>query len=246
MFHAIREYFARPDEPVSLRGRGRRLGALFLFEFVVVLLGVLVAQWVADWAQERADLAVMERSKSRMDEEISSAMANAQAWLVAIPCLDDQMSGVMRAAGGDRSLDPATLERPGFRIPSIEPMTPESSLLLIDRYGSKKANLYASMQIRTDHIADLSNRVAEQWMGLSILDPAYGAVREGDRVNARAIASQIRSALRSIQITSQGFVAEAGELGLKPKDIEGRRRPLNCADIRASRTIMPHVALKPR
>ncbi len=81
---------------------------------------------------------------------------------------------------------------------------------------------------------------------MSILDPASGKVREGDRVNARAIASQIRSALRSIQITSQGLINEAGRLGLKPRDTEGRRRPLNCADIRASRTNMPHVTARAR
>lgn len=245
MFHAIRSFFARADDAPVRRGRGRRLAALFAFEFIVVLLGVLVAQWVADWARDRSDLAVMERSKIRMDDEVSDAMANAQAWLVAIPCLDQQMRDVMRAAGGDRPLDPATLERPGFRVPVVQPLPPESSLLLIDRYGSEKAQLYASIQIRTNHVASLSNRVAEQWMGLSVLDSAYGTVREGDRVNARALASQIRSALRSIQISSQGLIAEAGRLGLNPKDIEGRRRPRDCADVRTSRTIMPYLAAKP-
>ncbi|MEP7315833.1 MAG: hypothetical protein ABI667_03975 [Sphingomicrobium sp.] len=151
MFQAIRENMTR-----TLSGIDRRkLVGLFLFEFMVVLLGVLVAQWVADWAEERSDLAVMERAKSRMDDEISSAMANAQGWLVAIPCLDQQVSDVMRAAGGDQPLDPATLDRPGFRIPSVAPLAPESGLLLIDRYGSEKAQLYASMQIRTDHVAAL-------------------------------------------------------------------------------------------
>ncbi len=72
------------------------------------------------------------------------------------------MSDVTRAAGGDQPLDPATLDRAGFRSPSVAPLAPESGLLLIDRYKSEKAQLYASMQIRTDHVAALSNRVAEQ------------------------------------------------------------------------------------
>ncbi len=234
MFHSIRHWWTD--------GRGKLTARLFMFEFVVVLLGVLVAQWVADWAKERADLAVMEQSRKRVADQSSSAMANAQAWLVAIPCLDRQVSGIMRSAGSDRPLDATMLDRPGFRIPVVDPIPADSALLLIDRYGSRQAQLYNSIKVRVDHVTTLSNRVAEQWMGLSILDPAFGTVREGDRVNARALASQIRSALRSIQISSQGLLDEAGQLGLKPSDIDGRRRPRDCADIRASGTIMPYVA----
>lgn len=238
MFHAIRHWWSD--------GRGKLTARLFLFEFVVVLIGVLVAQWVADWAKQRSDLAVLEQSRKRMEDQSSSAMANAQAWLVAIPCLDGQVSEIMRAAGSDRPLDPKMLDRPGFRVPIVDPILAESALLLIDRYGSSKAQLYDSIKLRVDHVTTLSNRVAEQWMGLSILDPAFGTVREGDRVNARALASQIRSALRSIQISSEGLLDETAQLGLKPKDIEGRRRPRNCADIRASGTMMPYVNARRR
>jgi hypothetical protein len=236
MFHAIRHWW--------IEGRGRLTARVFLFEFVVVVLGVLVAQWVADWTKQRADLALLEQSKSRLEDQGSSAMANAEAWLVAIPCLDRQVSDIMRAAGSDRPLDPGILERPGFRIPIVGPIPAESELLLIDRYGSQRAQLYGSIKVRVDHIATLSNRVAEQWMGLSILDTSFGIVRDGDRVNARALASQIRSQLRSIQIASAGLLDEGGQLGLKSKDIDGRRRPRNCADIRESGTIMPYVAAK--
>lgn len=236
MFQAVRQYWTE--------GRGKLTARLFIFEFVVVVVGVLAAQWVADWAKERSDLAVLEQSRKRIEDQSSGAMANAQAWLVAIPCLDRQVSDIMRAAGSARPPDPKMLDRPGFRIPIVDPFPTESVLRLIARYVSQEAQLYDSIKARVDHVATLSNRVAEQWMGLSILDPAFGTVREGDRVNARALASQIRSALRSIQISSEGLLDEAGQLGLKPKDIEGRRRPRDCADIRASGTIMPYVTVK--
>ena len=233
MFRAIRSWWTGGSAKVTLR--------LFLFEFVVVVAGVLVAQAVADWARQRSDVAAMERAKVRLDRDIRIGRATVESWLIAMPCLEAQLDEVMRVAGGNAQIDPVVLERPAFRSMNVERLTSESGLLLIDRYGSDKAQLYTTLQDRAARITVLANHAAERWMNLTVLDPRYGTVREGDRVNARAAASDIKSALLSLAIGSRGFLDESNRLGLTTMVDEGRRMPRGCDDIRASGALMPYV-----
>lgn len=233
MFHAMRQWWAG--------GSGKVTARLFLFEFVVVVLGVLVAQAVAEWAGRRSDVAAMERAKVRLDRDVRIGRATVEAWLIAMPCLDSQLDAVMRVAGGDARIDPAILKRPAFRSMKIEPLTSESGLLLIDRYGADKAQLYSTLQDRSERITVLANQAAERWMALIVLDPGFGRVREGDRVNARAAASEIKSSLLSLAISGRGFLDESRRLGLATKVDQGRRLPRGCTDIRTSGALMPYV-----
>lgn len=232
MFQTVRRWWTG--------GRGKITARLFLFEFVVVVLGVLVAQWVADWARERSDLAVMEQARKRMQRDIAQGATNVRAWMIALPCLEEKLDSAMRAAGGTASIDPQILERPGFRTFRVEPLPAHTSLLLIDRHGSEKALLYSGLQERSERLSFLSNRAAERWMALTVLDARYGQVRDGDRVNAREAASDIRSALRSLAIGARGYLEEASRLGVTPEPIAGRRLPRDCADIAAAGSMMPY------
>lgn len=238
MFHAIRQWW--------FGGRGKITLRLFLFEFVVVVGGVLVAQAVSDWARERSEMAAMEQARNRMGAEIANGVATAQAWAIAIPCLDAQLVEIMIAAGEDRPIDPRLFDRPTFRTEAISPMSTESGLLMVERYGADRAQLYFSLVQRAGRHSQVSIGMAEQWMRLSVIDPRYGRVRDGDRVNARATASELRSGLQSMGNSQAGFMDEAKRLGIGPVEVQGRRRPRDCEDIRKSKSIMPYVAPPPR
>ncbi|WP_118858137.1 hypothetical protein [Sphingomonas mesophila] len=233
MFLAIRRWW--------FGGRGKITLRLFLFEFVVVVAGVIVAQAVSDWARERSEIAAMEQAKSRMDAEIAHGVATAQAWAIAIPCLDAQLVDIMVAAGDERPLDPRLFDRPTFRTEAISPMSTESGLLMVERYGADRAQLHFSLAQRAVRQSEISVSMAEKWLGLSVLNPDFGRVRDGDRVNARATASALRSALLSMGNSQSAFVSEARRLGIGPVDMPGRRRPRDCADIRTSGAIMPNA-----
>ena len=75
MFAAVRE---------RLVGAWRRLregslAKLFLFEFVVVMLGVLAAQAVAEWAGERAEDRRLASAMERARYDLANAMFVGQA-----------------------------------------------------------------------------------------------------------------------------------------------------------------------
>jgi len=222
-------------------GSGQHTARLFVFELTVVIAGVLIAQWLAEAAQQRSEIAAMEGAKARLDRSIAQTIVSMQAWQVAIPCLNAQLDMAMRAASGDEALDVAMLKRPGFRTSQLAPFPQASEAPFIDRYGWEKQRLYATLIARSEAISDLSTAASKRWMSLSLIDPAGGCVLEGDRVNARAAASDIKSDLASIDISGRAFVEEAGRLGIAPRADKDRRLPRDCADIRAAGTMMPYT-----
>ncbi|MCM8558119.1 hypothetical protein [Sphingomicrobium sediminis] len=87
MFAAIRQKLTGAWK----RLREGSLAKLFVFEFIVVLLGVLAAQWVADWARERDAMATMEEARARADLELADAGAVANIWQLVAPCIHDDL-----------------------------------------------------------------------------------------------------------------------------------------------------------
>ena len=233
MFRTVRHWWSE--------GSGQHTARLFVFELTVVILGVLIAQWLAEEAQRRSDVAGMEHAKSRTDRSIAQTLTTIHAWQIAIPCINAQLDSAMRAASGDEPLDVANLKRPGFRTSRIAPLPQASEFPLIDRYGWDKSRLYATLIGRAESISDLANSASQRWMSLSLIDPAGGRVHEGDRINTRLAASEIKSLMASIDISGRGFVDEAKRLGIAPGANDGRRLPRDCADIHSAGTMMPYT-----
>ena len=71
-------------------GRGKITVRLFVFEFVVVVVGVLVAQALANWVQGRAAIREMEQAKARSAHEIAQSLEVALIWQAAVPCLRER------------------------------------------------------------------------------------------------------------------------------------------------------------
>jgi hypothetical protein len=137
MFQAARRWW--------LGGRGKVTARLFLFEFVVVMVGVLAAQALQDWVEHRDRLAAMEESRSRLVRQFSDNLAYARAWQAGIPCISDRMSEIMRgvARGG---IYPRMLERPALPPFILEDMDGQSELLLRERYGDVFADRLQAME----------------------------------------------------------------------------------------------------
>lgn len=90
MFQAVRESLA-----AALPRRGKRLAALFAFEFVVVLLGVLAAQVVQNWAREREVRRETLEARQRLERGYGDAIQFAAVWTAAMPCLRERVGEIM-------------------------------------------------------------------------------------------------------------------------------------------------------
>ncbi|HQR40536.1 MAG TPA: hypothetical protein PLF26_19290, partial [Blastocatellia bacterium] len=75
-----------------------RLAGLFVFEFVVVLLGVLAAQAVADWAEDRrlAHEADVQFEQARQQAILAASVQ--KYWANVGPCLIERARTVASAA----------------------------------------------------------------------------------------------------------------------------------------------------
>ncbi len=84
MFHSVRRWWES--------GRGKVTVRLFLFELSVVVIGVLIAQGMANYAQRQSDYARMEEERSRSLYEMEAAHQIFRIWNTALPRLEARMN----------------------------------------------------------------------------------------------------------------------------------------------------------
>ena len=213
-----------------------------MFEFVVVLAGVLAAQALANFVQDRSDLARMEDERARVRYELETAYSINQAWNKAVPCLDERMTEVM--AG--KPLSAADLSRPGMPTPNYSPSDTDSLNLIARRYGvEEKSRLKAA----TDAIQSLVMRndmIVSAWGRLLVLDPANGPISADDRIQARLAAAEIKGNLRSMKIITEAGARAFRALGIQARNHDdpdtGPAR--SCAAIWKSGLVEPPLTMR--
>lgn len=223
MFQAVRHWWTG--------GRGKVTARLFAFEFVVVLLGVLVAQWVADWAgdrtaHERLDLAIV-----RLDRDIESNLHSAEAWQRTLPCFQERVGTIMRYAATGQDVPHELLVRPALRGFQQQPLSEEDDLLLRRSGDEQRASNYTDFDEARLSAVDAAADLANHWLALAVLDPIYGPVDDGDRTNARHDAAQMLSSLRRLDVLSRQMLAVGKDLGLAAKPRGDARFARDCAEI---------------
>jgi hypothetical protein len=223
MFRAIRNW--------RFSGKARHWVGLFAFEFVVVVLGVLTAQAVADWSRNRAAMRDMLANKGRADAQIAFLAGTSIAYGRVIPCMEQRMIGVMRDASDARQVDPKILIRPILWSLPYNELTGESLLNIRANLGNDVSDNYeriAGYVVRSNQLVD---SLARDWEALSIISSDSGTVGPGDRQEARILASRMRSTLRSLGKMSSNIAFRSRNLGIAPTLEPGQRLPGGCADL---------------
>lgn len=226
MFGAIRNWW--------FDGRRRKLAGLFAFEFAVVMLGVLAAQGLADWAEDRGAQRRLDVALERIRRDAGYNMAAAEAWQKSSPCLDQRMALVMRAASAGAPLAETDLRRPTIRFNYFEPLSEGDDLLLRQRGDERLADTIQQFDSSVDVMAERLRQIADQWAAFELLDPVNGPVLREDRVVARHNASAIRAHLRGVDVGSASIMSFGEALGADPVYDPGERLPRDCAEIWSS------------
>lgn len=179
-------------------GRGKITLRLFLFEFLVVVAGVLVAQALAGYAQRRSHLAQMEVERARVLYELESAHSIFQSWSVAVPCLNQRMTDIMKGT----VLSTGDLLRPSMPTPNYSPPDSFTLNLIAERYGVEEKNRLKFVTDGIQSLFTMSEKIVSAWGRLMLIDPANGPVSAADRAQARAAAADIKGYLRSIDVVT--------------------------------------------
>lgn len=226
-----------------LAGAWRRLREgslvrLFLFEFVVVLLGVLAAQWLAEWSNDRQAVRAMEDARARLDRDLAMALPTMDIWAKAIPCLDVRMDEILRASAAQRTLAPGDLRRPRFFGAGDQTVPPETMALIGRVHGAEVADYYERSVDKASQLSKFSDAIAAQWQQFALINPDYGSPTGADFHAARAAAGHIKSELVSAQIAVDNYLYATRKLGIVsvPNDLNRVAVP-DCATIWREGTI---------
>ena len=223
MFKAVRDYarhWWNPELPDPQARRTRRLSRLFLFEFTVVVLGVLVAQSLQDYASDLRARSDMRVQRARADFQIADSRNTSEFWLALAPCLSAQMDRVMRTVAAGETPASRDIATPPYFTSRISPWSEQSILTLRRDYGDNIAAHYVSLvdiaAFQTDHIRQLSR----EWAPLARADPAFGPISPADRDAVRAAASSVKAQLERIVSNSRSAVRRARELGIAAHTVD--------------------------
>lgn len=232
MFGNVRRNFGDTWRGLRERGTVR----LFAFEFVVVLLGVLAAQALANWAGERERNAQADKGIARMQLELAQARDSVAIWQVAVPCLRGQAISIIRDARTGGTIDPALLRRPLLYRSNFTDLGEEAAFRAREQLGDGWLTAATDTGNQVRQIDQYITAIGQNWYQFVRLDPASGPVEASDASDARHAAAEILGALRGIEIAVDLIDAHLDDMqvsGSRPADPLTRRwRPArDCREI---------------
>lgn len=199
-------------------GRGKVTLRLFLFELLVVTLGVMLAQGISNWvgARQQQDQVVKEANRLRF--EAARARHVSKVWRAAIPCLRDRVNLLVRAARPDSSirLEKRDLQMPNGGTYSVEPIFDDVERAFRDRYGDELTDTYAILVATTLNTKDAATEMISQWATFGYLDPELGAPDNFDRAAMRAAGVRLRWLLDRMEARQERIDQIGRQLGVTP------------------------------
>ena len=208
MFQTVRHWWGS--------GRGKVTARLFLFEFLVVVAGVLTAQALANWVADRAEQRAVSEEDKRVRYEIGRARQVARLWAAATPCLVQRVENVARQASTNRTVDHGELKVPRFIGYTVEPFSPDMNREFHDRFGNERVDNYAVISSASTTLVNSYRDVRRGWDRFALLDPALGPTSAADRATVRDVAVQLRSQLELIRASAEMIESTAAGLGIPP------------------------------
>lgn len=208
MFHAIRQWWGN--------GRGKITARLFLFEFLVVVAGVLTAQALANWVAERAEQRSVNEEDKRVRYEIGRARQVARVWSAAVPCLVERVERIAREASSTGPINSNELRPPRFIGYTVEPLSSDMNREFHDWFGNERVDNYTVVASASLTIVNTYREVRSGWNRFALLDPELGQPSAADRATVRDVAVQLRSQLELIRMGAEMIETTAAGLNIQP------------------------------
>jgi hypothetical protein len=208
MFRTVRHWWGS--------GRGKVTARLFVFEFAVVVVGVLTAQALANWVADRTEQRAVSEEDNRVRYEIGRARQVARVWSAAVPCLRERVEYIARQASSSSPPYPDELRVPRFIGYTVEPFSPDMNREFHDRLGNERVDNYAVVSSASDMMVNSYRDVRGDWDRFGLLDPALGPPSAADRATVRDVAVQLRSKLDLIRSSAEMIERTAARLEIPP------------------------------
>ena len=227
MFHAVRLWWSG--------GRGKVTFRLFLFEFLVVVAGVLTAQSLANWVTAQQEDRAIREENERVRYEIGRARQVARIWMKAAPCLLERVDAVIRASSSGGELDAGQSATPLFLGYSVEPLNEDMRRAFGERFGVALVDNYALISTTSQSVGESFNLIRLGWDRFALMDSSLGPVAPADRAAVKDAAVQVRAHLARIKYRVGWIESTADRLGIPALTSDanmGSAQPVtNCGQI---------------
>jgi len=223
MFQAVRQWWRS--------GRGKRTSRLFAFELTVVMIGVVAAQQVSNWAQRRSALSEVEGVHRGLVHNFEIYRRIAASHRQAAPCINQRIDLILRQAGNRQSIDPSLLAPIELASMGPDSISADNEQLLRERYGDAVTDQITSVEFNLRISEESSGALAQQWFALERINPRYGAIDDADRAAARDAAVRIKAYLAAL-VRSAGFIEDlTDKLGIRANPAAKLRPAASCDDV---------------
>jgi hypothetical protein len=195
MFKAVRDSSTKAG--ALFRGRRlRRTARLFVFEFVVVLLGVLAAQMLQNFVAERRSRGDAAFAYDQLRQNIANLKAIAYYWDRSAPCLIDHVERIAEAASAGRMLPANAIGRPALPTPEFTEWTEPTRAAVERRYGPQVVADHDAVGQQAEIILGFNREIASDWSAFPLLDERLGTASAEDQANVRLAAARALTQLR--------------------------------------------------
>jgi hypothetical protein len=215
--------------PRGLRGwfgkiKRRRWIALFVFEFFVVLLGVLAAQGLQSWFQSRQETRTAAAARATLNQNLRSIALSAEIRRRGLACYGNRLGRLGKAIKSRTAL--------------TDEMTPPAEALVIDlgwsgnvpaliaeHYGSEVADKYVNIALWVDALRRAQAREQESWTDLSRLSIRFGQPGNDDWSAAKGAIIDASRDLLHINWATGHLAGHARDLRIIPdlEELKGAR-----------------------
>ena len=187
MFRTVRHWWSG--------GSGQHAARLFVFEFVVVVAGVLVAQGLANWVKLQADDREGRSLLAVAQLFVRSSNERANYWIRHANCVRAHVDDISRAAAAGRTLSSDAIgyaTMPGVHSPNF---TQDQLDKLARVIGDKRTRALERFEVIDAFVTDDSSVISNEWTNLRLLDPSLGMPSAEDRAQVRLAAVVLDSRL---------------------------------------------------
>lgn len=209
MFQTVRHWWGS--------GRGKVTARLFIFELFVVIIGVLIAQGLANLVGDRATQRQVGEERVRLDFEIGRTRQASRGWKAAIPCLRQRVDALIDATeSNSRTLPEKDVAMPSGGYYTVEPISADIARAFRDRYGADRADAYFLANAVSHKVGDHIYEAREEWAKFGLLTLGQGRLNETDRAELRSAGIRLRWLLRTIEFQSRSLDELGEQLNIGP------------------------------
>jgi hypothetical protein len=208
MFRTVRHWW--------FEGNGQHTARLFVFEFVVVVAGVLVAQSLGEWMHDREIDRQVTEENARVEYQIGRTQQFDRVWSVAAPCFRERMLSMIAAIDSGQRYPDDYLTLPALAGYTVEPVSPAIALPMRDKYGAKRMEDFFSANVIAESGLTGAKDLRDQWTKFAVLNPRYGTLEGADRASMRTAGAQALRDLGRIQLDAASLETLGTRLRIAP------------------------------